>query len=472
MKRMRILLAAAGVLAVGYFACCAAVDGEYILPHTSVNGIDISGMNEQEAMERLGRDADARKSAAVIDVRFAGQEYPVAVGNAIEWRYRPIVEEMLKTGQSAFFARGYFFIRSYFAGNNRKAAPALESEEALEQAIKSSGLSDAGTTTQTVYQVKEDCLSFTMGTAGEEPDIEKLKEELRYAALKEDYTVLECPVADGKVEALDLDLLYREIYREPENASLDPENNYQIKESVTGVRFDQEIAGNILEETAEGSTVTVDLIFEEPEITTANLKEHLFADQLAVYTTRVGGTANRKDNVSLAAEKCNGIILLSGDIFSYNDTVGEQTAETGYKLANAVMDGKIVQAYGGGICQVSSTIFAAALYADLEIKERWEHELVPGYIDAGMDAAVSWDTLDFKICNDQKYPVRMDTIYADGNLTVTIRGTKTDDSIVEIDTKTVDDSDGKLCVQTYRKVYNGDKSQMVIEKAAYSTYLN
>ena len=198
----------------------------------------------------------------------------------------------------------------------------------------------------------------------------------------------------------------------------------------------------------------------------------MFADKLASYTTRVRGTENRKDNIRLAVEKCNGAVLQHGDIFSYNDMVGEQTAETGYKLANATSDGQVVQAYGGGICQVSSTIFAAALYANLFIEERWEHEFVSSYIDAGMDAAVAWGFMDFKIYNNKEYPIRIDIAYTDDLLTVDIWGTKTDNSIVEIDTEIVDDSDGKLCVQTNRKVYNEDKSRVLVEQAAFSTYIN
>ena len=218
--------------------------------------------------------------------------------------------------------------------------------------------------------------------------------------------------------------------------------------------------------------VTVDLVRTEPEITTEDLKAHLFRDRLASYTTQVGGTAGRRENIRLAAEKCNGAILLNGDVFSYNETVGEQTAETGFHLANATENGKLVQAYGGGICQVSSTIFAAALYADLKIEERWEHEYVPRYIDAGIDAAVAWDALDLKLCNVKKYPVRLDVAYQDGMLEVTIWGTKTDDSFVEVETETMGHKGGRLLVQTYRKVYNGDKSQMFLEKAAYSEYID
>lgn len=471
MKRRVIPFVAAVVLAAGYFVCCAAVDAEHILPRTSVNGIDIGGMEVKEAVSLLERDTASRQSTAVIDVRFAKKEYPVDVGSAMEWECQSVVEEIQKPAQGAFFTRGLFLIKSFLAGNTRKVFPVIKSGEALEEAIRASGLFDDGMTRQTDYRVEGDCLIFTMGTAGEEADIDRLKEKLEMAIQADNYTAIECPVFAGKVETVDIDEIYQEIYKEPENATLDPANNYQVKESVTGIEFDKENARKVLEEAEEGSTVTIELIREEPEITAADLRERLFSDKLAVYSTRVTGTENRKDNIRLATEKCNGAILLSGDIFSYNDMVGEQTAETGYKLATATADGgEIVQAYGGGICQVSSTIFAAALYANLDIKERWEHEYVSNYIAAGMDAAVAWDILDFKICNNKEYPIRIDIAYIGDILTVEIWGTKTDDAIVKIDTETVDNSNGKLWVQTSRRVYDGDRE--FVEQIADSTYIN
>ena len=268
MKRRVIPIVAAVVLAAGYSVCCAAVDEEHILPHTLVNGIDISGMEVQEAVSLLERDTDSRQSTAVITVRFAEKEYPVDV--AAEQECRSVVEDIQKPARGAFFARGFFLIKSFLIGNAREASLVLKDEEVLEEAIKASGLLDEGTTEQTVYQIEEDNLVFTIGTAGEEADSVRLKEELKSAVLAGDDTI-ECPVSKGRVEAVDIDSVYQEIYQEPENAALDPENNYQIKESSAGRQFDKESARKALEEAEEGSTVTIKLIMEEPEITTADL---------------------------------------------------------------------------------------------------------------------------------------------------------------------------------------------------------
>ncbi len=273
------------------------------------------------------------------------------------------------------------------------------------------------------------------------------------------------------VDDIDLDEIYEEIYQEPTDATLDAQNDYAIVESVTGLAFDKEDAARMLEQAEEGSVIEVPVIHTEPQITTQNLEECLFRDVLGTYTTKVSGASNRTTNVSLAADSCNGAILLTEEEFSFNDAVGEQTGERGFQKANAILNGEIIQAYGGGICQESSTIFAASLYAGLEITERWNHDLAPRYIPAGMDAAVSWDVLDFRIANNTEYPVKLEVDDTDGYLTVNVLGTKTDDTVVEIETKEVDSSSGCREVETYRKNYNGDKSQVFIEKIAHSAYL-
>lgn len=233
-----------------------------------------------------------------------------------------------------------------------------------------------------------------------------------------------------------------------------------------------EYAKGLLEQAQEGDTVTIDLIRTEPEVSTEDMEAHLFQDVLAKFSTIVGGSKNRKVNVRFAAERCREIILNAGNEFSFNQTVGEQTAETGFKKANVILDGKIIQAYGGGICQVSTTIFEAALYAGLDIPERWCHTYVSSYADPGMDAAVAWDALDLRIVNDRNYPVKLEVVYEAGRLTATFWGTRTEDTSIDIETEVLYDSSDLLKVMTCRKTYSPDRSHFFMEKISYSEYLN
>ena len=116
----------------------------------------------------------------------------------------------------------------------------------------------------------------------------------------------------------------------------------------------------------------------------------------------------------------------AGDVFSYNETVGKRTAEAGFQPAPAYVKGETVDEIGGGICQVSSTLYYACLRGNLAITERYAHRYVPAYIDWGMDATVSWGGPDYKFTNDTLYPIKIETAYEGGWLTVRLLGTNVD----------------------------------------------
>ncbi|MCD8146059.1 MAG: VanW family protein [Clostridiales bacterium] len=396
--------------------------------------------------------------------------------------------------QRAFFTRGAYLVRAYLFGSQWTVLPTVGDSEVLAQAVEDSGLLDIDTTVQTTYEVQDGQLVFTMGTTGNSVDEDGLLEQLNAAIEAGDYdSTIECPMLTGTVEAVDVDQVYEELYVEAANATLDPDNDYAIVSSVTGVSFDKETVQTALDAAAEGETVAIDLDYEEPEVTTQKLEDGLFANYLGTYTTKVSGTSNRISNVKLAAEKVSGTILLSGEVFSYNDTVGERTEANGFKTAAAYLNGDTVQELGGGICQVSSTLYAACLYANLEIVQRQNHTYASSYIDLGLDATVSWGGPDYQFCNNTSYPIKIVADYSDGYLTVTLLGTKTNSNYVKMVSETLEtiaystitknDSsqyegtstvtqkgENGYKVQTYRQVYDSDGNLLSETEEAYSVY--
>ena len=143
---------------------------------------------------------------------------------------------------------------------------------------------------------------------------------------------------------------------------------------------------------------------------------------LATFTTETTANANRNNNLEIACETINGTIVESGAQFSYNETLGKRTAEKGYKLAGAYNNGQHVQAYGGGICQLSTTMYNACFAANLTIDERTAHSYEPSYVTPGQDATVSYSTLDYKFTNSLDYPIGILTHYKDQTVTVEIYG--------------------------------------------------
>jgi hypothetical protein len=142
--------------------------------------------------------------------------------------------------------------------------------------------------------------------------------------------------------------------------------------------------------------------------------------------------------VALAASSINGKILLPGEKLSYNTALGRRTPEAGYKMAGAYSNGQTVQEYGGGICQVSSTLYNAVLLANLKIEERLCHMFRVGYVPMGLDATVDYGTVDFVFSNDTDYPIKVSCITtSDKQVICEITGTKTENFKVTMETTNI-----------------------------------
>lgn len=161
--------------------------------------------------------------------------------------------------------------------------------------------------------------------------------------------------------------------------------------------------------------------------------EELYTDLLAEYKTSFNEQQiNRSQNIKIATDKINGTVVLPGEIFSYNNTVGYRTESDGFKSAPMYIEGKLVNGIGGGVCQVSSTLYNAVLCANLEVIERKNHQFLPAYVDAGRDATVADGYIDFKFKNTRKYPIKIACSAQNGMLKVKLYGKKQD---IEYDVK-------------------------------------
>ncbi len=234
-----------------------------------------------------------------------------------------------------------------------------------------------------------------------------------------------------KAEPVDVDALVEQYCVEPINAEFDPET-FEIKPDVPGFGFDPEELRKQLEEAKPGESVTVVLDKIEADTTAKVLEESLFADELGECDTAHTNNSDRTTNLRLACEAIDGTILLPGEVFSFNQVVGERTKAKGYREAIAYVSGKSVPETGGGVCQVASTIYSACLYADLEIVQAVEHQFFVTYVNPGMDATIYWPNLDFKFRNNTDYPIRIDASCHDGRVWVSLKGTNTRDYTVKI----------------------------------------
>lgn len=149
---------------------------------------------------------------------------------------------------------------------------------------------------------------------------------------------------------------------------------YSIVPEVLGYGFDLDEVTKQVAEAEEGTILLIELKDMPPEMTEEKLKESLFSDDLGSYDSPHTAIPARTKNLELACAAIDGTILNPGDVFSFNDVVGERTSEKGYQPAAIYTSGTTTDEVGGGVCQVASTIYMCALKADLEIVERACHQ--------------------------------------------------------------------------------------------------
>lgn len=161
-----------------------------------------------------------------------------------------------------------------------------------------------------------------------------------------------------------------------------------------------------------------------------------FSDVLGSKTTYYNSSVKgRSTNIRLATEAIDGTVLQPGETFSLNGVVGRRTAAKGYQTAIIFQNGKQVEGLGGGVCQVSSTVYGAVLYADLQVTERSSHQFQVSYTSVSQDAAVYYGSQDFQFVNDTDNPIKIAASASNGSLTVTIYGTKTEEKKVTLSSK-------------------------------------
>lgn len=299
-------------------------------------------------------------------------------------------------------------------------------EELLKATIKDINLKLEDAVIENSYYIENKILTIVKGKAGYIIEDEKLKNEIynQLGNIHNNYQVIEIPVIYKEPDQIDLDKIHNEIYREPKNAYVE-KNPTVVHTHVDGVDFaiSMEEANNIIKE--EKKEYEIPLKITIPEKTLSNLGEEAFPDELASFSTIYdAGNKNRSTNIELATQKVNGTVIMPGEKFSFNTIVGKRTIEAGFKEGTAYIGGKVVPDVGGGICQLSTTIYNAALLANLEIVERSNHLFLTGYVSASRDATVYYGSLDFIFKNTRSYPIKIVATSSNGVCKVKLYGIK------------------------------------------------
>ncbi len=208
-----------------------------------------------------------------------------------------------------------------------------------------------------------------------------------------------------------VDSIEKDINKDPVDATLKGSGgNFTVVPDVKGIKLQKDKLQKEVISKLDGK-VGQDVNIQAP---TEALTAKITSDKIGSINARIGGystdygsisSSERANNIILSTRSINGKILMPGDSFSFNDVVGERTAQKGYQSAGIIVGNQVESGLGGGICQVSTTLYNAVLRANIKSTERSHHTLPSHYVPLGMDATVDYDNLDYKFKNTLSYPI-------------------------------------------------------------------
>ncbi len=434
-----------------------------------INGIYIEKVNFSNISIQEATDLMSKKIENISDIELKTEEYETVakldeLGITID--YKPTLQKAIEYGKSNnIVIDNYSILKANLFKEKLKLNIIIDQEKFNDMADKIQA-EIPGAVKQYSYEIVDDELIITAGTKGTAIDKKELL-QLIENQIREQFNGNTEPINlvlnIQEPNPINIEEIYEEIHTEAKNAYID-EDPFELHKDEAGIDFNisMEEVKEILKEDKE--EYKIPLKITEAEIKVKDLGDKLFKQNLSKFTTIYdAGNTNRASNIALAAKTINGTILLPGEEFSYNKVLGNTTKEKGYKLGGAYVGGKVVQTYGGGICQVSTTLYNAVLYANLEIVERHNHSYAVAYVPAGRDATVSYGGKDFKFKNTRTYPIRIDANAKNGVVSISITGIK-EEKEYEIElTSTVLST--TPCETTYEKVATMNEGQeKVIQK--------
>lgn len=414
------------------------INNEKIISGVSIEGIDVSGLSKEEANAKIA-DIYQQKKEKEIGIQY--QEYETTLNPTlmeVNYEIEKAVEEAFLTGKgNNIFVNNYDILFTLIQKKNIDVNMTLN-EEIAKQTIEDIGVNLPGIIIESSYAIEEDELIITKGKEGiiicTDELLNKVKDHLNDLNSKEDY--LEIPVEQKMPAPIDIEKIHEEVYTEAKDAYYTKEP-FTIYPEVEGIDFDVEAAKELLKE--EKEEYTIKLTITKPKITIDKIGSEAFPNQLATFTTRYDvSDVDRSTNLQIACQKINGKVVLAGETFSYNKALGPRTVAAGYRNGKIYSGGEVVDGIGGGICQISSTLYNAVLMSNLEIVERRNHQFVTSYVPAGRDATVVYGMTDFKFKNTRKYPVRIVATAQNGIATVSMYGIKEENEYTfSFSTKTI-----------------------------------
>lgn len=452
------------------------------LPQVYVNGVYVGNMTPEEteaALREAKWDALEGESLAVSLPAGAGFTVDYLRSGAVVSREQAVTVAKTYGHDGGVFTNLWRWLTNHISPVDVLAGERTLDKSYIQSCIDQGILSLSTALNKTPYTADPESAKLVLfkGAGGVELDTDALYDAIA-TALRAGEKTMSFEKLKSEPPMPNFEQIYDQVCVEAQSAYYS--ESFEVVPEVVGVSFGIEDAVQRWKAAKVAEEVVVPLEITQPLYTAEQLKGLLFRDLLGAQMTYYSGsTSERINNIRLAASKLDGLILLPGESFSYNDTVGKRTQEAGFQYADAYSDGQVVPELGGGICQVSSTLYSAALYSRLKILSRTNHYFKVGYLDFGMDATVSWGAPDFKFRNDKELPIKLAAYLNEGenSLVIEIWGTDFDGVKVKLrheDTPVYDEQyrDVQIGwnVKTYSDLYDLDGNYMDTAYVSTSVY--
>ena len=436
----------------------------------SINSIDLSYCTKDEAKERIN---NYYTEQLLNDITLVYNDYKTFIKTSeIELNYDidSAVDYAFSYGKNGnVFQDDYHILASLIKNKNITPVYTLN-QELLTKFLNNISTELPGAIIESSHYIDGNKLIITKGTPGNVVNIESTTNNIKSQLTNLSYinNPITIEVKTQTPKEINVEEIYKDIHKEPKDAyyTKDP---YSIFPSENGIDFKISIdeAKQLVQNSEAECEVPLKVLY--PNVTTNMIGQEAFPDLLGSFSTNYVSNPDRTTNLRLAANKINGTVLMPGEVFSYNGIVGERTISAGYKNAAIYQNGEVVDGLGGGICQISTTLYNAALFANLEMVELYNHQFVPSYVTAGRDATVVYGVKDFKFKNSRKYAIKITCSVSGGVAKFQIWGVKEPTEYDVSVYANVSRTASYIKATTYRTLkLNGETVKT--EKIANSTY--
>lgn len=428
------------------------VKSSTIVKGVYIKNIDVSRLTKEEAKKKI---TNYISSVIPEEIKLTHNDFETSLSSSqlsINFNTDEAIDMAYNVGKTGnIFQRNLTILKSLFTKTNIDPGFSIDMDQ-LKKDLENISTKLPDKVIESSCYIDGNKLVITKGKTGKVIKVDESAKYIKQAInnLQLENNSLELITEDSTPNEIDLDAVYNEIHKEPVNAYYS-QNPYVVHPSENGMDFGITLdeAKNMLKEEQDEYVVPLKVLY--PSVTTNMIGTEAFPDLLSEFSTKYAASnKNRTTNLILAAKKINGTVLMPGETFSYNKVVGARTIQAGYKEAPIYVSGRVEDGIGGGICQITTTLYNAVVYANLDIVERSNHQFVPSYAGPSRDATVVYGAIDFKFKNNRDYPIKITCSVSGGIANFKIWGLKSDnDYEVQISSRTT----GKTSTAIYSEAY-------------------